>query len=208
MGTPDTTCQPNRPSPARLAPIWIVRAVSSPFCIFGTVDTAMAHKITNPAPAYRCGPGNSFPALAYVLRGPSIAKNVPRNAKVAPWLKCWSRGFSEANCFRSAAKPFISASMEVAASYFAIRAVSSASFAVAIASAKDEADPMPGRVFFKSLISLPSVRCRLQLNPKRAVETENPNIPNIMAGCRSERVFPLKMVTSRMFAAISREDAK
>mmetsp|Transcript_107 Transcript_107/g.116 ORF Transcript_107/g.116 Transcript_107/m.116 type:complete len:196 (-) Transcript_107:260-847(-) len=98
--------------------------------------------------------------------------------------------------------------MEVAASYLAISAVSSASLAIAIASDNVLAEPMSGRVFFKSLISLPIVRCLLQLNPKRAVETENPNIPNIIKGCSMDNVLPLKMVTSRMFAAISRDDAK
>jgi hypothetical protein len=31
------------------------------FCIEGTRDAAAAHKTTMPAPAYRCGPGKSFP---------------------------------------------------------------------------------------------------------------------------------------------------
>ena len=67
---PLVTCQRNIPIPARLAPIWIVRAVSFPFCIAGTQAAASAHRQTRPAPAYKWGPGKSLPARAYVLRGP------------------------------------------------------------------------------------------------------------------------------------------
>jgi hypothetical protein len=51
MGQPLTTCQPNSPIPAALAPIWIERAVSFPFCMAGTQEAASAQRQTNPAPA-------------------------------------------------------------------------------------------------------------------------------------------------------------
>lgn len=53
MGIPETTCHPNRPIPARLAPIWTVRAVSLPFCIAGTHAAANAQTTTRLAPAYK-----------------------------------------------------------------------------------------------------------------------------------------------------------
>ncbi len=56
------------------------RAVSLPFCIAGTQAAAAAQRTTKPAPAYKCGPGKSFPALAYVLRGPfDIMANLKKN---------------------------------------------------------------------------------------------------------------------------------
>jgi hypothetical protein len=72
MGTPETTCQVNNPSPPRLAVMWIVRAVSFPFCIYGTQAAAKAQHTTRPAPAYKCGPGKSLPARAYVFSGPCL----------------------------------------------------------------------------------------------------------------------------------------
>ena len=67
---PDTTCQAKSPIPATMAPMWTALAESLPFCMAGTHEAASAQSTTNPAPAYRCGPGKSFPALAYVLSGP------------------------------------------------------------------------------------------------------------------------------------------
>jgi hypothetical protein len=46
--------------------------------MLGTIEAAIAHATTTPAPAYRCGPGKSFPARIKVLTGPSMAKEVPR----------------------------------------------------------------------------------------------------------------------------------
>lgn len=72
IGRPVVTCQTNNPIPAKFAPIWTVRAVSFPFCIAGTILAAKLHNITNPAPAYKCGPGNNLPARAYVFSGPYV----------------------------------------------------------------------------------------------------------------------------------------
>ena len=70
IGHPLITCHPNSPIPAKLAPMWTVRAVSFPFCIAGTQNTATAQRQVSPAPTYRWGPGKSFPVRAYVLSGP------------------------------------------------------------------------------------------------------------------------------------------
>merc|ERR1712032_1130595 len=90
MGIPETTCHANKPTPPTFDTMCTFLAVSLPFCIKGTQLAASAHKTTKPAPAYKCGPGNNFPARAYVFNGPSIAKAVPSNANKAPCEKCLS----------------------------------------------------------------------------------------------------------------------
>ena len=70
MGNPVVSCQANRARPVRLAPMCSLRAVALPLVMAGTVAAARAQIHTNPAPTYKCGPGKSLPARAYVLSGP------------------------------------------------------------------------------------------------------------------------------------------
>jgi hypothetical protein len=66
--TPDSAhsagraCQAKSPRLIVLAAMWTLRAVSLPFCMYGTSEAASAQSTTIAAPAYRCGPGNSLPA--------------------------------------------------------------------------------------------------------------------------------------------------
>ncbi len=47
--------------------MWAVRAVLLPLAIRGTMAAAPAHRQTMVAPAYRWGPGNSFPVAGKAL---------------------------------------------------------------------------------------------------------------------------------------------
>ena len=67
------TCHAKRAMFTQLSVMCRVLAVSLPFCMAGTSEAATAQSATIPAPAYRCGPGNSFPAAGQQsLAGSSI----------------------------------------------------------------------------------------------------------------------------------------
>ena len=72
-------------------PMWRVRAQSSPFCILGTSEAATAQRTVMPAPANRCGPGNSLPTRMYVSTPPSIEKVTPLARRTDARAQCLSR---------------------------------------------------------------------------------------------------------------------
>lgn len=50
----------------------------------------IAIQVELPAPAYKWGPGNSFPVLKYVLTPPNTDSNTPNPSNMEPALKCLS----------------------------------------------------------------------------------------------------------------------
>lgn len=101
MSRPVGTCHKKRPILMALNPIWRLRAVSLPFCMEGTRAAAIAQSTTIPAPAYKCGPGKSFPVLRNVLQGPAMAISTPSPRMRDPQLWCLSFNFCPIRSFLS-----------------------------------------------------------------------------------------------------------
>mmetsp|Transcript_16284 Transcript_16284/g.33025 ORF Transcript_16284/g.33025 Transcript_16284/m.33025 type:complete len:232 (-) Transcript_16284:486-1181(-) len=100
ISQPLTNCHANSAVAPKFSAMCAVRAQSFPFCIWGTRDALRAQRTGMAAPAKRCGPGNSFPALAYVFSGPSTAKKTPAARTMDAAFQCLSLKFSEMSALR------------------------------------------------------------------------------------------------------------